>query len=84
MTDFNDMEASINEKLLLMNEKLSNASLTDISVLNEISNELKQLAQGEWKEMESKCRWILAVPNVVGDNCLEKNVRFFAVRHLSF
>uniref|UniRef100_A0AAF5PYW1 GAR domain-containing protein n=2 Tax=Wuchereria bancrofti TaxID=6293 RepID=A0AAF5PYW1_WUCBA len=74
LTDFNDMETSINEKLLLLNEKLSNISLTDISVLNEISSELKHLAQGEWKEMESKCRWIFAVPNIVGDNCLEKNV----------
>ncbi|KAK6106184.1 Spectrin repeat family protein [Brugia pahangi] len=74
LTDFNDMETSINEKLLLLNEKLSNVSLTDISSLNEISNELKHLAQGEWKEMESKCRWIFAVPNIVGDNCLEKNV----------
>ncbi|EFO27979.2 spectraplakin [Loa loa] len=74
LTDFNDLEASINKKLLLLNEKQSNASLTDINGLSEISNELKQLAQGEWKEMESKCKWILTVPNVIEDNCLEKNV----------
>ncbi|VDO39743.1 unnamed protein product [Onchocerca flexuosa] len=77
LTDFNDMEASINEKLLLLDEKLSNTSLADVNALFDISNELKQLAQSEFKEMENKCRWILAMPNIVGDNCLEKKVFFF-------
>ncbi|VBB27153.1 unnamed protein product [Acanthocheilonema viteae] len=74
LTDFNNMETSINEKLLLLNEKLANISLTDLNTLNEISSELKQLAQGKWQEMAKKCRWILTVPNIIGDNSLEKNV----------
>uniref|UniRef100_A0A0R3RSE7 GAR domain-containing protein n=1 Tax=Elaeophora elaphi TaxID=1147741 RepID=A0A0R3RSE7_9BILA len=74
LTDFDNMETSIREKLLLLNEKLSNTSLTDLNALNEIFNDLKQLGQSEWKEMERKCRWIFAVPNIVGDNSLEKSV----------
>lgn len=73
------MEVLINEQLLLLNEKLSNASLTDLNTLNEISDELKQLAQVEWKEMERKCSWIRTVPNIVGDNCLQKNVCLFHI-----
>ncbi|KAM3720341.1 Microtubule-actin cross-linking factor [Dirofilaria immitis] len=76
LTNFNDMETSINEKLLLLDEKLSNTSLTDISALSEISDELKHLAQNKWKEMEDKCRWIFAVPGIVEDNYLEKKVSY--------
>lgn len=77
LIDFNNMETTINEKLSMLNEKLSGVSLTDISGLNEVLNELKQLSEVEWKEMENKYQWILTAPNIITDNYLERNVRFF-------
>lgn len=75
------MEVSITEKLSVLNEKLSNISLVDLNTLSEIFNELKHLAEVEWKEMERKCRWIRTVPNIIDDNCLEKNVRPFTFHY---
>uniref|UniRef100_A0A915Q3V6 Uncharacterized protein n=1 Tax=Setaria digitata TaxID=48799 RepID=A0A915Q3V6_9BILA len=64
LSDFNNIQSSISEKLLCLDEKLSTTSLTNLTAMDEISDELKQLMEDDWKQMENKCKWILAVPNV--------------------
>lgn len=74
MGSFNDDERSTNEKLTALDEKLSYASPSDTKLLDEASEQLKEIIEDDFDRLYRKYKWILSVPDVDDGEGLNKNV----------